>query len=113
PAALSPAGATPRGALRPPGNPRRPSEKFVTPPPRQVAPEPALSIRSAPVAPATTTSPIFAVGPDAGAAPQVKVYDALTRSLTFTIDAFPITFPRRRPAAVAAGTATCTAAACT
>src|SRR5262249_1765475 len=92
PAALSPAGATPRGALRPPGNARRPSEKFVTPPPRQVAPEPALSIRSAPAAPATTTNPIFAVSPDAGAAPQVKVYDALTRNLKFTISAFPNNF---------------------
>src|SRR5262249_20623588 len=53
--AVSPslAGSTPRAAMRAPGTARRPSEKFVTPPPRPVAPQPAVSVRSSPVAPAT------------------------------------------------------------
>ncbi|HJZ90853.1 MAG TPA: hypothetical protein VKE40_08265, partial [Gemmataceae bacterium] len=78
--------------MRAPGNSHRPPEKFVTPPADKFVPEPPAPTAPGPVAAAITTSPIFAVGPDAGAAPQVKVYDAATRNLKFTINAYPNTF---------------------
>jgi RHS repeat-associated protein len=67
-------------------------ETFVTPPNDTTPLEGPSAPRTRTVPVQTTTNPIFAVGTDAGVAATVKVYDAQTRALKFTLSPFANSF---------------------
>ncbi len=67
-------------------------ETFVTPPNNPVVLEPPAPTRPGPVAQATTDSPIFAVGTDAGVPGKVRVYNAADQSFKFQITPFGNSF---------------------
>jgi RHS repeat-associated protein len=67
-------------------------ERFVTPPNDTTPLEGPSAPRTRTVPVQTTANPIFAVGTDAGVAATVKVYDAQTRALKFTLSPFPNSF---------------------
>ena len=74
------------------GGSGRPSEVFVTPPNDKLAPEPPAPTQVRTASILTTSNPLFAVGTDAGVAGQVKVYEALTRNLKYTLSPFANNF---------------------
>ena len=85
----SAAPAPPTAALR---GPAGPPELFVTPPNDAPPIEGPAPSAGPPVASLMSSSPIFAVGTDAGVTGQVKVYDAATLDLKFTLSPFANSF---------------------
>jgi RHS repeat-associated protein len=76
-------------------------QTFVNPPNDRQALEPPAPTQVRTASIPTSTNPLFAVGTDAGVPAQVKVYDAQTQALKFTLSPFPNSFTGGARVAVA------------